>query len=624
MSLRHNVSPFASSPSPSPTTTTTTSITTTLITTNEELAKNLNSSADKKQSFEALFIGNENSDLWYGIVQYLNGIDMINLTRSHPALLTFYLQHRLLLWKNLVRNEFGLTERLDPQAINLNFIPPVTTITPTPTTDTITPTTTSTTTTLELNSSSTPTTTILTEQEWIYWKCLYMKLYDFNKRHAWKTQSTYARSYILRDCFSLSPLINFNNIMSTQFLPKYAPIIELQLPDENSDHTSSSSSTSTSSTSSSNHHHHDTDHSNNNGSRNRSLSNSTRQKKVSTKLENLTSQERKMRSTLVNDHHYAIISTILSPVFHIVNLNTSKIERSFHGHRDVVNDIDAMCSDPFWIARNQGGGIGQGTMLHKTSSTSFNNRVLSASADSSIKIWNLMTGSCQATLKNGHQRGAYSVRGTLDQQMAISSGSDGSVCLWDCNQGVLLRCDKPHSNIAYSVRLDPHDASCAVSCGKDGFVKMYDLRNGANVVQQYHHVDHANLTTPVFCTDVCNKYVVSGTKSGYMYVWDMRYSRNCLQKVAHSESIRRIQLDEVKCVVARSDSLYIYEINHSYARGDDQTRFKVVRRVSKQSVPDINSFHAGTSVSFDTDLILCGDESGGVCVLSPNVKSLNW
>jgi WD40 repeat protein len=339
----------------------------------EQLAhyKQQHEAANNQQpSFTQLFMEEQNSDLWWNVVKYLNGLDLVSLTRSHSALLKFYLKYRLYLWKDLVNNQFKLG-RLNYQSSS--------------------------------GSNSSDDT-----HEFIYWKTLYMKLYDFHYREDWRANKI-KQQMIQHDSLSIL-FIEYNPVVVTRCLPKFNSILDClddQQQQQNSPTVDESSS----------------------------IFNIFKKKRLGTKLELLTNEEKKIRDILINSKHYALISTMHSPIFHIFNLDNARIERSFRGHQGTVNDVDVMCTDPFWIGRHQeNAAIGMGTLLHNTSSTSFNNRVISSSSDGTLKIWNMQTAACLITLKDGHEGSVYSVRCTSDHSKAISSGHDGTIALWDLVQ----------------------------------------------------------------------------------------------------------------------------------------------------------------------------------------------
>jgi WD40 repeat protein len=522
---------------------------------------------NNRNPFESIFTNKENIALWFNIVKYLNGVELIQLARSHSSLLAFYLKYRLLLWKELASNEFHISRLCYPIDKKTDKID---------------------------------------EDEWIYWKKLYMKMYDFRNRVRWKEMANYRRHVIYHKLLSISPM-EYNPVVVTRLLPKFVPILDLE---EESNGLPAI----------------DTPIVENNVSKQR--------RRVGTKLEKLTLEERKMRNLLINRDKYAVISLYCSAAFYVFNLDKERIEKTFYGHHGIVNDVDIMCTDPYWISRNSG-AMGQGTFLTNTLSTSFNNRLISASSDATLKIWDLMSTNCLATLTDGHNGCVYCVKCTNDYSKAISSGYDGSIAIWDCHQGVLIDKGIQHTYVAYCVRIDPYCQFCAVSCGRDGYANVYDIRKGCNAIQKFYHLDNSNQTSPVYCVDICNQYVVTGTKGGDLSVWDMRMSNNMLQKISHPNTLDRVQIDEVKCVAScSSGELYFYEINHCHdARPSAIEEFlngspiealsaKVLNLFGKQDIPSLSSFslELGGSISFDTDLLLTGNIKSGIILLLPTKK----
>jgi WD40 repeat protein len=190
-------------------------------------------------------------------------------------------------------------------------------------------------------------------------------------------------------------------------------------------------------------------------------------------------------------------------------------------------------------------------------------------------------------------------------------------------QGKLIQSAHHHTNVAYCVRIDPYCQTSAVSCSRDGVVNMYDLRDSCNLVQKFTHVDSAKKASPVYCVDVCNMYVASGTKNGELNIWDLRYSKNSIQTISLGDSVNRITIDEAKCVVSSGSELYFYEIDHCHTKDKlNQDASDVLKLINRQAVHLLSPFSLamGSSVSFDTDMILSGDEKGNICLMTTKKK----
>lgn len=61
-----------------------------------------------------------------------------------------------------------------------------------------------------------------------------------------------------------------------------------------------------------------------------------------------------------------------------------------------------------------------------------------ASADNTVKIWNLSNYNKVITLE-GHEQWVWDLDFTVDSSFIVSASSDGSACLWDIESGECVR-----------------------------------------------------------------------------------------------------------------------------------------------------------------------------------------
>ncbi|KAL8364713.1 hypothetical protein RB595_003816 [Gaeumannomyces hyphopodioides] len=104
-------------------------------------------------------------------------------------------------------------------------------------------------------------------------------------------------------------------------------------------------------------------------------------------------------------------------------------------------------------------------------------RLASASADNTVKLWDAATGACLTTLK-GHSDSVRSVAFSPDGQRLASASSDKTVKLWDAATGACLTTLKGHSGSVWSVAFSP-DGQRLASASNDKTVKLWDAATGA-------------------------------------------------------------------------------------------------------------------------------------------------
>jgi WD40 repeat protein/nucleoside phosphorylase len=99
----------------------------------------------------------------------------------------------------------------------------------------------------------------------------------------------------------------------------------------------------------------------------------------------------------------------------------------------------------------------------------------SGGGDSIIRLWDVQSGKCTATLK-GHSGPVSSVAFSPDGATLASGGGDSIIRLWDVQSGKCTATLEGHSNRVSSVAFSPDGAALA-SGGSDG-IKLWDVQSG--------------------------------------------------------------------------------------------------------------------------------------------------
>lgn len=121
------------------------------------------------------------------------------------------------------------------------------------------------------------------------------------------------------------------------------------------------------------------------------------------------------------------------------------LERKLTGHTDWVKSV-AVSPDGTWAA--------------------------SGSYDKTVKIWDLETGNCRATLE-GHTDRVQTVAITPDGKQILSGSSDNSVRVWNAKSGLQLAKLEGHSDNVWSVAV--YRGRYAISASSDGTIRLWDI-----------------------------------------------------------------------------------------------------------------------------------------------------
>ena len=144
-----------------------------------------------------------------------------------------------------------------------------------------------------------------------------------------------------------------------------------------------------------------------------------------------------------------------------------------------------------------------------------NNPLLaSASADSTIQLWNLNTNTLQATLP-GHTSNVLNVAFNPDGSLLASGSADGTVRLWNPITETLQATLQGHTSNVLSVAFSP-DGSLLASGGADGTVRLWDPVTETLQATLEAHMD--SVLSVAFSPD--GSLLASASADGLVGLWD--------------------------------------------------------------------------------------------------------
>ena len=101
---------------------------------------------------------------------------------------------------------------------------------------------------------------------------------------------------------------------------------------------------------------------------------------------------------------------------------------------------------------------------------------MSSSWDSSVKVWDALTGRVVRTLK-GHTHYVECVAFSPNGHRIASGSHDNTVKIWDASSGRELMTLKGHTSFVYGVAFSP-DGKWVASASWDGSAKVWDASSG--------------------------------------------------------------------------------------------------------------------------------------------------
>jgi WD40 repeat protein len=144
-------------------------------------------------------------------------------------------------------------------------------------------------------------------------------------------------------------------------------------------------------------------------------------------------------------------------------------------------------------------------------------RVVSASGDNTLIVWDLESGKGKQGLR-GHNGYVTSVVVTPDGRLAISGSLDATVRVWNLEDGREVSVLRGHAGPIEALSVTP-DGKLAISASDDNNLKVWDLVRG---VQCCTLIGHSDGVTDVKITPD-GRYAVSTSKDKTLIVWDLEH-----------------------------------------------------------------------------------------------------
>jgi len=177
---------------------------------------------------------------------------------------------------------------------------------------------------------------------------------------------------------------------------------------------------------------------------------------------------------LITPDDNRIISCSNDQTIKLWNFDTGEMTGSFNEHSQGVNTIAV-------VANLDTGALGRKFEGHKGAINSLaltpeGDRVISASSDSTIKIWDRSTSECIQTL-NEHSNEVNTLALTPNGDRIISGSSDATIKIWNTDTGECQQTLTGHSDAINSVALNT-SGDRLVSGSKDQTIKIWNVDLG--------------------------------------------------------------------------------------------------------------------------------------------------
>lgn len=189
-------------------------------------------------------------------------------------------------------------------------------------------------------------------------------------------------------------------------------------------------------------------------------------------------------------------------------------------------------------------------------------KIISASYDKTLKVWDMETGIEIIELK-GHSDWVLDVCVAPAGNHVISASDDNTLRVWDIETGKTIFTLKGHSDDVLAVAATP-DGRQAISASRDATLKVWDITNG-DVIETLR--GHSDWVTSV-CTSPDGKWAISASKDKTVRVWDLVSLKEIYVLDLHTEWIDTVaaaRSGQWAVSAARDHTLGIWHIENAEA-----------------------------------------------------------
>lgn len=211
------------------------------------------------------------------------------------------------------------------------------------------------------------------------------------------------------------------------------------------------------------------------------------------------------------------------------------------------------------------------------------------SADSTVKIWDLASGTLRLTL-TGHISTVRALCISERHPYLFSGGEDNMVKCWDLEQNKIVRHYHGHLAGIYGLSMHP-SIDIFTTCSRDGSAKVWDIRTK----QCIHTLSgHKGAVNDVKMQDA-NPQVVTASQDCTVRLWDLVAGQTLQTLTHHKKSVR---------------SLLIHPVEYSFASGavDNIKKWKFPHGEFMHNFAGHDSIVNTLSINADNVMVSGGDD----------------
>ena len=214
--------------------------------------------------------------------------------------------------------------------------------------------------------------------------------------------------------------------------------------------------------------------------------------------------------------------------------------QSMEHHTDWVNDVQLCCSGK---------------------------NLISASSDTTVKVWNAHKGFCMSTLRT-HKDYVKALAYAKDREQVASAGLDKAIFLWDVNTLTALTASNNtvttsslngNKDSIYSLAMNP-SGTVIVSGSTEKVLRVWDPRTCAKLMKLKGHTDNVK----ALAINRDGTQCLSGSSDGTVKLWSLGQQRCIATFYNHEEGVWALQTDEAFTQVCLPSPIGLPSLYHAY------------------------------------------------------------
>jgi WD40 repeat protein len=237
--------------------------------------------------------------------------------------------------------------------------------------------------------------------------------------------------------------------------------------------------------------------------------------------------------------------------------------------------------------------LGHGDYVNSCDVAENGDRMVSASSDTELKVWDAATGDEVSKLR-GHASSVETCAFSPDGKRILSGAKNGEVKIWDAVSGDEVLSLTGHNAPVLSCKFSP-DGTRAVSASRDGTLKIWRADNGLELHTLRGRGDQVSCA---YSPD--GNWIVAGGNDGHLTLWDSSTGRELLSFGDHKKAITGcVFTPDGKSVVSASE-------DHTVRRWD------VATGQETNTYGEFQQTIWAIAVSRDGDRLAAGAQDGSI------------